>query len=828
MRRINEKRNAALVIAAVMITGLANAGSAQELDIFDEVKLFPNGDWQLRTFKGPTLDDVPGDGIAVADVDTLSSELELLVHRGATITWYDLIQNTSGQLMPAPPVAVDALVGIQVLAGPRLDVVMANGSDLWVLDLDALAFGWRGPFDQGFAITSLAAVDLLGGLEEDLVATDGTQVLVLDLATPSSWLVLPTTPAPVDAVAAVDVSLPPPYPLVTRLLAAHVFDAAAGSATTYHLDPVAVQWDKPQDLRYRIFSSAPLTVMTLPQGPLGERIVPTAIETSPIRMRDVAGSVGLGAVYDPGGDGHCPGAVFTDLDGDNAPDLYLVRGDPDGNGPAMGAPNLLFLNDGSGAFLPMTGAASAADAGNGAGALAADFTGDGLRDLFVVNMEGPNALYERQSNGSYQDITPFTDPTQADDDQAGLAAGCDSGESEPGCTLDASLAAAAGDFNRDGLLDLYVGNHQCCEGFTEGERDVLYLNDGVGIAGEVTFTDVTVAAGIVPDNPPPPQQSSTQALLVADFDGNGWPDIYLTHKGKGPLRDELFLNDGNPVAGVPRFNEYFSGQPDPDLGNITCQAMGIDVADYDNDGDLDIFLTDISGNGTCADPNTFATDMDLYRNRLVEDGVFSLEIVKEVDGENPVASPNFAWGASWSDFDNDGNLDLHVSSATNRLNWLHHNLGDGAAFADATVDSGAAVARGSRASVPADFAGDGRVDLLVAHRDPVPVSLFRNETPVAPDRHWLGVRLEGNPNAATPFASTRDAVGARIEVFGAGPRQRRDITVGGHSCASTRDTIAYFGVGSATTVSVKVFWPSGQATRVPSLAVDQVIFIAEP
>ena len=400
---------------------------------------------------------------------------------------------------------------------------------------------------------------MLGGPEEELIATDGSQVFAMDLqVVPLVWTTLLAPPGPVDSIAGVDLAFTPPLAGI-RLLVAHIGD------TTHHYLPASLgvtpSWSFPQTRRFGISSATPIDHFSTSPNPLGNMLVPTPIATSAIRLADVAASSGLGATYQPGGDGHCPGAVLTDLDGDLDTDLYLVRGDltPNG-GPVVPQTNLLYTNNGSGVFTAVAGAGGAIDPGNSAGAIAGDFTGDGLRDLYVINFMGPNTLYQRTAAGSYTDVTGSTDPTPLLlDNQAGLGVACDTGETEPACTLNATLAAAAGDIDRDGDLDIFVGNQLCCQGFTNGERDVLYRNDG-----NLAFTDITVAAGIEVLNPA--QDSSTQALLIADFDNDLWPDIFITHKGVGPQREQLFLNDGDQNGdGIwdGTFSEWFASQPDP-------------------------------------------------------------------------------------------------------------------------------------------------------------------------------------------------------------------------------------------------------------------------
>ena len=816
------QRRAFHCVIPLLLALLAPVASGQQIDVFTDISFYDFGPglWEQFLIEGPFLDDVTATGIASLDLDppTPPTRPELLVYQGTTITWHNLDLGTTGTFAPAPPASVDALVGLQLLGTPDGDLVMASGNDLWVLDR-ASGGGWIGPFAQTFTPASLAAANVLGSPEEELIASDGTQVFALDLTViPLVWTTLLAPPGPVDSIAGVDLAFTPPAATI-RLLAAHVGD------TTHHYLPASLvgtpSWAFPQMRRFGISSAAPIDYLSTAPLSVGNMLVPTPIATSAIRLADVAASAGLGAPYQPGGDGHCPGAVLTDLDGDLDADLYLVRGDLVGNGGAVTPQsNLLYTNNGGGVFTAIAGAGGAGDTGNSAGAIAADFTGDGLRDLYVINFMGSNTLYQRNAAGGYTDVTGSTDPTPLLlDNQAGLGVACDTGETEPACTLDATLAAAAGDIDRDGDLDIFVGNQLCCQGFTNGERDVLYRNDG-----NLAFTDITVAAGI--EVPNPVQDSSTQAVLIADLDNNLWPDIFITHKGVGPQREQLFLNDGDQNGdGVwdGTFSEWFASQPDPRLGNVTCAAMGVDAGDYDNDGDLDLFLTDISSAGAgCAGAGP--TDMDLYRNLLTETGSFSLTLVEP----NPVASPSFAWGASWMDLDNDGDQEIHVASVGGQLNWIHRNDSAGAGFADVTIDSGGAVARNSRTSIPADIDRDGRIDLLVAHQSADPVSLFQNQTPVTASTHWLEVHLVGNPALPGRFRSTVEAVGARINVTAGGRVQRRDIYTGGHSCGSTRDYVAHFGLGAATVATrVEVLWPSGRTTVLTNQAVDQVLTILE-
>ena len=816
----------------------------------------------LTDLTGPTLEDLVADGVAAIDVPgTSTPRPELLTHTsqsGTTvITWTDLDtvagEVESGEIDPPPPVAFVALTAIDATGDLQRDLVGATAEELWQLDIVAAEPRWQArPAAPGAPSTyrALAAADVTGDTLEQLVATDGASLFVTEpKAAEPVWTPL-TGPAGVDAIDALtssDVGLligavgEPPERRIVRVLTVHF-----GGLSWYYLpDPVTglPAWSEPRTRRFLVASSAPSGPASGPDDGVGDVLLPLPLATTEIRLENVVdpGSA-LASPFDPLGDGHCPGAVFSDLDNDGLPDLYLPRGKATGEpmDPSREALNWFFRNRGDGTFVA---AGEAADDGNGAGALAADFDNDGLRDLFVINFGEANVLY-RQTASGFVDVTADTDPTDADDVQAGLAYGRPASEEErpPDCTgpladcrLDDSLAAAAGDFDRDGYLDLYVGNHLCCD-YADGQRDVLYLNDGDadGAPGwDGTFTDFTTAAGIETD--PADVHKSTQAVLVADLDANGWPDVYVAVKGNSGgdcgSRDRLYLNDGD-VDGVPgwdgTFSDWYATLPgscaEPgSLGNFTGAAMGIDAGDFDNDGDLDLFLTDIG-------------QMDLYRNLLSETGSFGLELA--VDPSDPerqlLASPDWGWGTSWTDYDNDGDLDLHVATADHLMSYLQRNDGDGI-FTDVTLAAGAGQAWESRASVTADLDADGQVDLLHTHRGRRPIDLLRNAT--ANPNRWLQVALTGDPDAAgAPYRSTRDAVGARVLVEiasagGATRRQQREVRVGGHSCASTRDYVVSFGLGvvePTDSVTFTVFWPSGRVSSREVSTLDQRLRLVEP
>ncbi|MCA9298264.1 MAG: VCBS repeat-containing protein, partial [Phycisphaerales bacterium] len=256
---------------------------------------------------------------------------------------------------------------------------------------------------------------------------------------------------------------------------------------------------------------------------------------------DLASDLGLSDYVATTGDAHGPGGVFTDLDLDGYPDLYLVHG------PEVTSGNVLYINvpgvGGGRSFLAPAGAMGANDAGPATGAIAGDYDNDGDLDLYVTNFDAPNVLYRNMLKEGgvlkFVDVTARTDPTPGvEDDQWGVGIAY-----ADGVALDNSVTAAWADVDRDGDLDLYVGNHngwyqRPIEGPFDvpGRRDVFYLNNGNG-----TFTERTMEAGVpgfvtdggafVTSNQ---RFSSTNAVVFADVDNDRWPDLFVTNKIGGP------------------------------------------------------------------------------------------------------------------------------------------------------------------------------------------------------------------------------------------------------------------------------------------------------
>ena len=535
---------------------------------------------------------------------------------------------------------------------------------------------------------------------------------------------------------------------------------------------------------------------------------------------DVTSGTGLGGYVASTGDGHGPGGVFADLNNDGFPDLYLVRASGrDGLGDPS---NLLFVNVpgplGNRHFEQVPFSTGAGDPGNATGAIAGDYDNDGDVDLYVTNFDQPNVLLQNQlaQTGSlgFADVTAQTDPTPGvGDGQFGVGIAL-----FDGVPLDNSLTAAWADPDRDGDLDLYVGNHNGFAGspvegpfVVPGRRDVFYINNGNG-----TFTDVTMAAG-VPGwisqggsfQTPNQRFSSSNAVIFADFNNDRWPDLLVTNKVGGPDdRDMLYINLGRTPGGQWRGFATVTYELDPPFGDASDAAMGVDVADIDNDGDLDVYITDWSNPEVPGAPG----QNDLWINRLAETGHLWFELSEALPAK-------FSWGAQWQDFDNDGRLDLHVGTQGAFPDFLYWSTPGG--FAEIALLAGVAQQRNSRGDMSADYNRDGWVDLFVVNLDGGPSVLYENvsDARLVPGNAPLTLKLVGNPALPGAQHSSRDAIGARAVVradmnhdgiFGPGESQTREVLSGSSNAASTSSLELEFGLGSALASRVTILWPSGR------------------
>ena len=529
-------------------------------------------------------------------------------------------------------------------------------------------------------------------------------------------------------------------------------------------------------------------------------LLAAAADAPAIRFIDIAAQAGLIVPNTFGGrekkesilESTGTGAVIFDFDGDGANDIFIANGPP--------SRSELYHNDGSGHFTEIGAQAGLTRSGWAQAACAGDIDNDGHPDLFVTYY-GHNALYRNLGNGKFEDITA----------RAGLPiTGTRWGS---GCALI--------DYNRDGLLDIFVANYvdldlahvpkpgsaKTCEwkgipvwcgphGLPAG-HNALYRNNGDG-----TFTDVSAKAGILV-----PGACFGLGAITADFNNDGWPDLYVACDQTPSLlyinrRDGTFEERGD-AAGVA-YNA--DGQ---------LQAgMGIAVADYDGNGFLDIAKTNFSGDRP-----------SLYRN---EDGSF-FEDVSEMAGLG--RNQLLGWGAAFLDVDEDGWPDLimangHVYPEIDRSpigetyrqkTLLYRNLGNGT-FTDITASAGPGFAplRPARGLATGDLDGDGRPEIVIVNMNEKP-TLLKN---LSPRRSAIAIQLIGT-------RSNRSAIGARCTILAEGRKQFADVVSGG-SYFSQNSLTLYFGLGGAKTVDrIDVRWPLGETQTWTNVAVNRTILLTE-
>lgn len=461
------------------------------------------------------------------------------------------------------------------------------------------------------------------------------------------------------------------------------------------------------------------------------------------------------------------GVAGADYDLDGWPDLYVTAG-------SAGA-NLLYRNQGDGTFVDMAAAAGVAQTGRkDAGATFADMDGDGWPDLFLGGVNGtPPLVLRNRQDGTFEDVT----------EASGLAG------------ISNAYSASFADFDKDGDLDTYISHWN-----DSHQGKYLFTNDGKGV-----FTDVSAQAGI------PDGLMADYTPIFADIDNDGWLDLLVAADYNS---SQVFINNRNGTFRLAT-----------DVNVITDEnGMGASAADYDNDGDIDWFVTSIFDPSGLPDNDLTqgaaeATGNRLYRNK--GDGTF--EDVTEAAG---VRLGSWGWGSCFADFNNDGHLDLfHVNGyITGNFNTnaaflkdesrLFINNGDGT-FEGYRQDLNLSDRGQGRGLVCFDYDLDGDIDIFVANNQQAP-ALYRNDG--GNDLNFLHVRLGGD-------ALNSEGVGARITVVTGALSQVREIRAG-NNFISSNPAEAYFGVGTAKVIDeVRITWPSGEVKIFSKVKANQMLTI---
>lgn len=478
------------------------------------------------------------------------------------------------------------------------------------------------------------------------------------------------------------------------------------------------------------------------------------------------------------------GVAWIDYDNDGWIDVFFPNGaDLAHSKPSPG--NALFRNLGNGKFADVTQKAGVAGRGLfSTGAAVGDYDNDGFQDLFVTGYGGTQ-LFHNNGNGSFADVT----------EKAGVSA---SGWSSSTAWLD---------YDRDGYLDLYVvryldydiknapycgfkrqGYRMYCDPQQfDGVPDLLFHNNRDG-----TFTEVGHQAGI--------SNRSGKGLGVSlgDVDKDGFTDIFITNDG---IRNFLYRNKGDGTFLDVAYEACVGFDPH----GKPMAGMGTEIADYDEDGNPDIFLTAFS-----REYNTLFRNLgklvfeDVTINAGLESGFLTL-----------------AFGAKLFDYDNDGDLDVYATNghvtdnvelydaelSYRQKDLLYENVNG--AFVDVSSQSGPAfqVKHVGRGAATGDFDNDGDLDVVVADCGGSPL-LFRNDG--GNRNSWIGIQARGRE-------SNRFGVGSKVRVTSAGRTRLREINPSG-SYLSSSDVRLFFGLGSETTVErIEIEWPSGKKQTLESV-----------
>ncbi len=445
---------------------------------------------------------------------------------------------------------------------------------------------------------------------------------------------------------------------------------------------------------------------------------------------------------------------WVDVNNDGLVDLFIS------NGPNGGQNNRLYLNNGDGSFTAITTGDIVSDGEPSDGATFADIDNDGDLDAFVVNWyNANNMLFVNDGSGTFTRVTEGQIVN-------------DHGYSE---------TASFGDYNNDGLVDLYVTNS------AGNKRNFLYRNDLVN--GFIKITAGSMVTG----------NAVSRNINWTDINNDGKPDIFVTNEEL--QHENLYLNNGGDA-----FTAITTGE----LLNAGENTMSSSWADYDNDGDMDVFLANFNGFN-----QLFRNDGDMNFTRIETDTI--------------VLSHAHSFSGAWSDIDNDGDLDLFVTNAFLQgqllSNFLYINNGDGT-FSRNNSDQVTSEQSWSYGAAFGDYDNDGFQDLAVATCrfdgvDPANLIYHNNGN----GNNWLMLQLTGT-------YSNKAAIGARVKIKatinGAEVWQMRELSAQSSYCGQN-DLRVHFGLGDAMTAdSVIITWPRGGIQIFTNINTNQVVHYVEP
>ena len=493
------------------------------------------------------------------------------------------------------------------------------------------------------------------------------------------------------------------------------------------------------------------------------------------------------------------GVAWIDYDQDGLMDLYFVQSAAtDLYKPQHPIRSALYHNNGDGTFTDVTEKAGVGGEGHyGQGVAAGDYDNDGYPDLYVTGY-GRAILYHNNGNGTFTDVTAKARVA----DEGGW-----------------STSAGWFDYDKDGWLDLVVTNYiewssknnlwcgerrpgyrsYCHPGNYKGQRIKLYHNNHDG-----TFTDVSDASGV--GKP----EAKGMGVVLADFNNDGWTDIAVANDS---WPNFLFINKHN---GTFEDVSLVSGLAASEDGRYEA-GMGIDAADVDGDGWMDVYITHLD----------FELNR-LYRNS--QDGTFTDETFRSRIGNKAVLLSGVA--AKFLDYDNDGWNDIlqlngamldnvalyHGEVSYKEPLLMYRNLGKGE-FDKVSDSLGTDFMRPivGRGLATADYDNDGDIDIVTNNRGDFP-SLLRNDGGNA--NNWLTVQLVGTK-------SNRDGLGASLKLTSEGFVEVEQAK-GGMSYMSASDPRIHFGLGKRVKIaSLEITWPSGQVDRLTNVPINQIITVKE-